>query len=86
MTTARDAILHLAAQHGPETSFSPNQAAQLIDPDNWRHHLTETRNAALRLAAEGRIDILRKGKPVALADGIRGVIRLRALPGAVGPS
>jgi hypothetical protein len=38
------------------------------------------RQAAIRLAQAGRIEILRKGKPVDPA-GVRGVIRLRIIPG-----
>lgn len=45
----------------------------------WRQLLTAVRRAAIRLAEAGRIDILRKGKPVT-GEAIRGVIRLRIRP------
>jgi hypothetical protein len=40
--------------------------------------MPRVRKAALALQAEGRLEILRKGKPVP-AEAVRGVIRLRAL-------
>lgn len=48
------------------------------DPEAWHRHLSAVRRAALRLAGEGQIEILRKGKPVPPGEA-RGVIRLRAL-------
>ena len=38
--------------------------------------MTPVRQAAIRLVAAGRIDILRKGKPAPPGD-VKGVIRLR---------
>ncbi|NDG50936.1 MAG: DUF3253 domain-containing protein [Rhodospirillales bacterium] len=52
-----------------------DRVAQALAPENWRGLLTLVRQAAAALAAEGQIDILRKGKPVAPED-MRGVIRL----------
>lgn len=49
------------------------------DPEAWHRHLSATRRAAIRLASEGRLEILRKGKPVPV-EAARGVIRLRLLP------
>lgn len=49
------------------------------DPEAWHRHLSAVRRAALRLGGEGRLEILRKGKPVAV-EAARGVIRLRLLP------
>lgn len=73
------AILALAEETGPSRSFDPTDVARRLSPepgDGWRRHLTAIRRAAQRLAAAGRIDILRKGKPVPPED-LRGVIRLR---------
>jgi hypothetical protein len=53
--------------------------ARALDPD-WRKLLAPVRRAAAQLADAGRIDILRKGKPIAPAD-MRGVIRLRIKAG-----
>jgi hypothetical protein len=71
-------ILDLAAQRGPAASFCPSEAARAIAPaDAWRTRMTDIRRVAIRLMNDGRIDILRKGKPVSVAE-VRGVIRLRA--------
>lgn len=71
-------ILRLVAARGPGRSICPSEAARALDPD-WRRLMTATRRAAIRLALAGRIEILRKGRPVA-PEGVRGVIRLRAPP------
>ncbi len=68
-------ILRLAAARGPAGSISPSDVAQSLAPE-WRPLLGPVRRVATRLAAEGRIDILRKGKPVP-PESVRGVIRLR---------
>ena len=49
------------------------------DPEAWHRHLSAVRRAAVRLAGERRLEILRKGKPVP-PEAARGVIRLRLLP------
>ncbi len=71
-----DAILSLAAARGAGSSITPEDAARAVDSEHWRTHLGEVRAAAVRLAREGRIVILRKGKPVD-PDAFKGVIRLR---------
>ncbi len=68
-------IVRLVTERGAEKSICPSEVARALDPE-WRSLMTAVRRAAMRLAAAGRIDILRKGKPVALED-VRGVIRLR---------
>ncbi len=77
-------ILRQASEAGPEKSISPSDVARALAPPApgpdeeapWRSLMTRVRKAALNLQAEGRIDILRKGKPVP-AEEVRGVIRLR---------
>ena len=82
MTTdpAEQAILQLLLARGAEKSISPSDAARALagNPpgDAWRRSLAPIRQATMRLARSGQIEILRKGKPVALADA-HGVIRLR---------
>lgn len=80
---AEQAILTLVAQRGPDKSICPTDAARLLagNPadDKWRGSLSPIRLAAQRLAKAGKIQILRKGKPVAPEDA-RGVIRLRIAP------
>jgi len=76
-----DAILSLTAAAGATSSIEPSQAARAVDNDNWRKHMHEVRAAAVRLAKDGRIVILRKGKPVD-PDDFKGVIRLRIVDAA----
>ncbi len=78
-TALEAAILAQATAAGPEKSICPSEVARAMAPEDWRPLMTATRRAALRLHAEGRIAILRKGKPVAAQD-VRGVIRLRIIP------
>ncbi len=74
-TALEAAILQQAAACGQGKSLSPSDIAMAMGPD-WRTKLSAVRRAAIRLAASGRIEILRKGKPVD-PIGVKGVIRLR---------
>ena len=72
-------ILRLTASRGPGHSVSPNDVARSLaagDEAAWRSLLGPVRQAAMALAAEGRLEILRKGRAVPAAEA-RGVIRLR---------
>lgn len=73
-------ILHLAAASGPDASVSPGDVARGLAAA-WRPLLGPVRLAAARLAAAGRIELLRKGKPIAPTE-LHGVIRLRIRPTA----
>ena len=81
-------ILALAAARGVGASISPSEVAQALAPEDapqdWRPLLGPVRRAAADLAAVGRIDILRKGKPIDPAE-LRGVVRLRIRAGAPAP-
>jgi len=68
-------ILRQAGARGPDRSICPSDVARALDTD-WRGLMGQVRREAAALAAAGRIDILRKGRPVA-PDAMRGVIRLR---------
>ena len=74
----RDAILAVTGACAPGRSVSPEDVAKSLATENWQSLLTRIRREAVRLAQEGAIDILRKGKPVDPHAEIRGVIRLRA--------
>ena len=74
-------LLRLLAEAGPGKSISPADAARTIGgphPDGWGPLMQPIRRAAVGLAEEGRLVILRKGKPVDPND-FKGVYRL-ALP------
>jgi hypothetical protein len=73
-----EAMLRLLG--GAARSISPTDVALAIDPAGaaagWPHLLPRVRRIAAALARDGRIDILRHGRPVDPAAA-RGVIRLR---------
>jgi hypothetical protein len=69
------AILSHVMAAGPARSVTPTDVAMAMGAD-WRSKLTAVRRAAIHLAADGQIEILRKGKPVD-PIGVKGVIRLR---------
>jgi hypothetical protein len=71
-------ILRQTAERGAEKSICPSEVARALAPD-WRPLLPRVREAAVALAEAGRIDILRKGKPVDPRE-FRGVYRLRIRP------
>jgi hypothetical protein len=78
-------ILRQTAARGPDRSICPSEVARALaggDDGPWRPLMGRVRQAAIALAEAGQVEILRKGKPVPIAE-VRGVIRLRQ-PG--GPS
>ena len=79
------AILAVLAAAGPGKAVAPEAVARACaearrrktDPaDLWRRYLPSVRHQAIHLARAGRIEILRKGKPVD-PDNFKGVYRLR---------
>ncbi len=76
----RAEILAQAEALGPGKSLTPSDIARALKPEEWQSLLARVRREAIVLAREGRIDILRKGKPVDPEAEIRGVIRLRIRP------
>ncbi|MGI4976738.1 MAG: DUF3253 domain-containing protein, partial [Janthinobacterium lividum] len=75
-------ILRLVAARGPAASICPSEAAREVAAAEgraeWHTLMGNVRRIAGRLQDEGRVQILRKGRP-APAD-VRGVIRLRLAP------
>ena len=71
-----DAIFALLAERGPGKSIDPSEAARAVDAEGWRRLLPQVRATAVGLARQGRLAILRHGKPVD-PEGFKGVYRLR---------
>jgi hypothetical protein len=74
-------LLRLLAERGGDKTISPADAARVLGgdhPDGWGPLMQPIRRAVVRLAQDGRLVILRKGKAVDPAD-FKGVYRL-ALP------
>ena len=69
-------ILDLTTARGPGKSICPSEVARSLEPERWQSLMTAVRQAAIGLVKAGRIDILRKGRPVP-PEEVRGVIRLR---------
>ena len=75
---AERAILGLLAQRDPGKTICPSDAARAIGGDDgFRPLMPVVRDAARKLAAEGRIEVTQRGEVVDL-DRARGAIRLRS--------
>ncbi len=74
-------ILELCIERGPAKSICPSEVARALEAeeDAWRRLMKPVRRAAIRLAEDGRIEILKKGKRIE-PDNVRGVVRLRISP------
>ncbi|WP_237213154.1 DUF3253 domain-containing protein [Falsiroseomonas oryziterrae] len=72
-------ILRQTEARGAGKSICPSEVARALAPEEeaWRRLMGAVRAAAIRLARDGRIEVLRKGKAVDAESEIRGVIRLR---------
>ena len=78
--TIEAALLRLIAERGPDKTLDPQEAARALSgshPDQWGPLMQPIRRAAVALAEQGRVVILRKGKPVDPRD-FKGVYRLGA--------
>lgn len=74
--TPRDAILEVLSERQPGKSICPSEAARRAGGESWRALLPEIREAGRALAAEGRIEVTKKGRPVDPSVA-KGVIRYR---------
>ena len=74
-----ETLLALLSQVRDGESISPNDVAKAVDLENWRRELPKVRAVAIGLARQGRVEILRKGKPVEPED-VHGIYRLRLAP------
>jgi hypothetical protein len=75
----QEEILRQTAARGASSSICPSEVARALaggDDGPWRPLMGPVRRVAAGLARAGRIEILRKGKPVP-PEAMRGVIRLR---------
>jgi uncharacterized protein DUF3253 len=73
-------LLRLVAERGLGKALDPAEAARALagnHPDQWGPLMQPIRRAAVTLAEQGRLVILRKGKPADPRD-FKGVYRLTA--------
>jgi len=71
-------LLRLLADRGPGKTVDPTEAARALGgphPDGWGPLMQPIRRVAVLLAEQGRVVILRKGKPADPRD-FKGVYRL----------
>lgn len=75
-----EAIVELLAGRAAESSICPSEAARrCFGEAGWRAEMERTRQAARRLVAQGRVEIVQKGRVVDPSTA-RGPIRLRRGP------
>ncbi len=80
------AIVRLTERKGSEALVSPAEVAQYAKPPSpkepkgrelWRGQLRHVRSAAIGLARQGKIDIVRKGEPIDPSKPFKGLYKLR---------
>ena len=69
------AIFELLGDPEGPRSISPEAIARRVDGEGWRRVLPQVRPVALGLARQGRLSLLRHGKPVE-PHTLKGVYRL----------
>lgn len=75
-------MLALVAARGAGKNLDPTEVARAVGgdkPDEWGPLMQPVRQAAVRLMKQGRVVILRKGRPVD-PDDFRGIYRLTLPP------
>lgn len=73
-----ETMLALVAARGEGKTICPSEVARAIageHPDAWGRLMQPVRKVAVRLTKEGRVAIMRKGKP-ADPDDFKGVYRI----------
>ena len=76
MSPIDEMIFKLLAELEPGKSLPPEAVARALDAEGWRRVLPQVRAAAVGLARQGRLVILRHNKP-ADPDTFKGVWRMR---------
>ena len=74
-----ETLLALVAARGAGKTICPSEVARALGgphPDGWSPLMKPVRRIAVRLVKEGRVAILRKGRPVEDPDTFRGIYRL----------
>lgn len=73
-----ETIIELLSKRSAGATICPSEAARAVFPDDWRERMEDSRRAARRLVAEGRIEITQGGRVVD-ASTAKGPIRLRSI-------
>jgi hypothetical protein len=75
-----ETLFALLSQVRKGDSLNPNDVAKAIDATQWRRELPKVRAVIIGLARQGRLEVLRKGKPIE-PEGFKGVYRVRLAQG-----
>ncbi|CAO4147474.1 DUF3253 domain-containing protein [Methylorubrum thiocyanatum] len=74
-----ETMLRLVSERGADKTCCPSEVARALGgphSDGWSPLMQPVRRVAVRLTKAGRVQILRKGKPVDDPDDFRGIYRL----------
>jgi hypothetical protein len=73
---ARRVILELVEERGADKTICPSEAARALAGDqDFRPFMERVREAAGALAADGRVEVTQKGRPVTISQA-RGPVRI----------
>jgi hypothetical protein len=73
---ARQVILELVSERGASKTICPSEAARALAGDqDFRPFMERVREAAGTLAADGRVEVTQKGRPVTISEA-RGPVRI----------
>ena len=72
-----EALMKLVQQRGLHATACPSEVARALAPQDWRALMTQVRDAASRLAQQGKIEIAQGGKATSSTGPWTGPIRLR---------
>jgi hypothetical protein len=73
---AEATILTLIDDRGPDKTICPSEAARALAGEaDFRPYMEPVREAAAKLADEGRLEVTQKGEPVRIGN-VKGPIRL----------
>nr|MBR9809455.1 DUF2256 and DUF3253 domain-containing protein [bacterium] len=70
------AILEILSHRAKKTTICPSEATRVVFQKDWRKHMERTRQAARRLHADGKIEIIQKGVIID-PSAFKGPIRIR---------
>jgi hypothetical protein len=74
--TIPQTILTMAAMRGPDKTVCPSEIARALFPTNWRKHMQDIRDAAIKLQKDGKVTITQKGQLVDV-EHIKGPVRIK---------
>ncbi|QXV67160.1 DUF3253 domain-containing protein [Mucilaginibacter sp. 21P] len=69
-------ILKMASQRAPDKTVCPSEIARALFPDDWRKHMADIRNEAIKLQEAGEVQITQKGKAVDV-EHLKGPVRIK---------